>query len=133
MLGEKQKLQAEDFRALAELTQHPGFALLCEVVQADIDDLSNSLATATTTEQETRKLNEWRALRSLYGILQSMPMWAEEQVLALSEAGQMADQSFLGQELTVKEARTISDQYAGEPQTIDDYSTEGQTLDSLLS
>lgn len=111
MLGEKQSLTVEEFRALAELGQHVGFNLLCEVVQADIDDLANALATAATDEEEKRKLTEWRALRSLLGVLQAMPDWANEQVQALADAGDMESQALLGQEMTPGEAASIYDQF----------------------
>ncbi len=111
MLGEHQELTVEDFRALAELGQHHGFRLLCEVVQADIDDLSNTLATVETDENERRKLTEWRALRSLLGTLQAMPDWATEQVSALAEAGDLDSQAFMGETLTPAEASSVYDQF----------------------
>jgi len=112
MFGEKQQLVVEDFRALSELCQHPGFALFCDVVLADIDDLANTLASVDTDENELRKLNEWRALRALYGTLQNMPAWALDQLQALRDAGQTEDQYFMGQELTIEEATSVNRHYA---------------------
>ena len=115
MIGQNQKLTVESFRALAELSHSSGFALLCDVLQADVDDLSNSLATAETDETDRRLLSQWRALRTVLGSLHGIPDWAEEQITLFAANGDMASQAFLGEPMTADEADAIYNNFTTPP------------------
>ena len=74
-----QQLEHHQLQALAELSEHIGYRVLLDALQADLDDLTNTMRNATTDEESHRALREWRALDLLVGRLQALPAWALEQ------------------------------------------------------
>lgn len=61
-----------EVKAVAELKYHGGYNILLGALQAHIDDLANDLATATPDSQISI-LGQWRAARSIFGILKYTP------------------------------------------------------------
>lgn len=66
-------LTEEQMRLIALLPSDPGFLLLLDSLQADLDDLSDRME----TEQDDRKLagmtREWQAMRKVLGALKTRP------------------------------------------------------------
>ncbi len=66
---------------VAELKHNPGFLLLLDAIQARIDTLSNEL-TLAKSEDESKLLAQWRAMRDIFCILRGTP---EEFAMQLME------------------------------------------------
>lgn len=66
-------LTEEQMRLIALLPSDPGFVLLLDSIQADLDDLADQME----VEQDDRKLagmtREWQAMRKVLGALKSRP------------------------------------------------------------
>ena len=62
----------DDFQTIAALKYDKGFNLLLECLSAEIDTLSNELAT-TTPDKESQLLAKWRVYREVYVQLKDKP------------------------------------------------------------
>lgn len=65
-------LSVEQLESIASLSYDPGFILLLDAIQAQIDDVTVVLHEAPVG-METQILARWRALREIYATLKTMP------------------------------------------------------------
>ena len=67
------QLTEEDMRLIAQLTSDPGYMLLIDSIQADLDDLADRME----QEQDDRRLagltREWQATRKVVAALRTRP------------------------------------------------------------
>jgi hypothetical protein len=80
-----QNLTPDEVKLVANLAQDRGFIILLTALQADMDDLSDSIHSAATDEEERRAVSRWRAYRDLISALQSIPAWASNRLTTISE------------------------------------------------
>lgn len=69
-----------EMKQIAELKGHPGYILLMEAMQAELDTLSDELL-ASEPQKEGQILGKWRAFKDIFTRLKTVP---EEYALELS-------------------------------------------------
>ena len=73
-------LTGKDKEAIAALVSHPGYLLLTEAIQAEVDDLSDRLQESDSFTKDRRLLNIWRGLRQVLEILKIKPQEIMQEV-----------------------------------------------------
>jgi hypothetical protein len=60
--------------AIADLLNHPGYPLLLEHVQRDIDDISDQIESSGSHETDRDLLGQWKAMRKVLRTLKETPI-----------------------------------------------------------
>lgn len=60
--------------AIADLLNHPGYPLLLEHVQRDIDDLADRIEISASHDADRDLLGQWKAMRKVLRTLKETPV-----------------------------------------------------------
>lgn len=71
----------ENLELIARLKDEPGYILLCDHLQAAVDDMADGMAEDDiTSDLRLQRVQEWKAARKLLSILKTYPESLAEEV-----------------------------------------------------
>lgn len=100
-------LTTKDKQTIAALTSHPGYKLLLEAIQAEIDYLQDELQESDSETTDKRLVDKWRALRKTLIILKFKPQEIAED---LDQEKEEIEQMFGGPKSDINNLQELENQ-----------------------